>query len=146
MSHHSTPPAHRSSTRAESCPASAQSCRKLSQLQISSTWQREIQIPVSIESEGEYRVDFRYSNGTGPWHTDNNCASRSISVNGAYQGVLVFPQRGSDEWSDWGYSNALVLSLKKGINEIRVDFRDWNKNMDGEINEAMLDYLRIIRI
>jgi len=114
--------------------------------EISPTSNREIEIPVSIDSDGEYRVDFRYSNGSGPWNTDNNCAIRSIYVNGEYQGVLVFPQRGSEEWSDWGYSNAVILSLKKGPNKIRVDFRDWNMNMDGEINDAMLDYLRLTKI
>jgi len=57
--------------------------------------------------------------------------------------VFVFPQRGTDEWSDWGFSNALSLSLEKGRNEIRISFDHWNNNMDGEINEAMLDYLRL---
>ena len=103
-------------------------------------------IPVRVESEGKYLIDFRYSNGTGPWNTDNNCAVRSFYVNNDYKGVLVFPQRGSDEWSDWGFSNSVIVSLKEGINELRIEFNDWNINMDGAINEAMLDYMRIIRI
>lgn len=58
----------------------------------------------------------------------------------------MFPPRGSDEWSDWGFSNSLVLPLNKGVNDLRIKFMDWNNNMDGEINDAMLNYLRIIRI
>jgi len=60
--------------------------------------------------------------------------------------VLVFPQRGSNERSDWGFSNAVHVSLEKGINELRIEYKDWNINMDGEINEAMLDYLRRILV
>ena len=114
--------------------------------EISTTRNREIVIPIRVGPEGEYLIDFRYSNGTGPWNTDNNCAVRSFYVNNDYNGVLVFPQRGTDEWSDWGFSNGVIVSLKEGINELRIEFNDWNINMDGEINDAMLDYLRIIRI
>ena len=76
----------------------------------------------------------------------NNCAIRSLYVNDAYQGVLVLPQRGQDEWSDWGFSNSRIVDLKKGKNTIEINFNDWNINMDGEVNDAMLDYLRVIRI
>ncbi len=114
--------------------------------EISAARNREIAIPVSVTSEGKYLIDFRYSNGTGPWNTDNNCAVRSFYVNNDYKGVLVFPQRGTDEWSDWGFSNGVIVSLKEGKNELRIEFNDWNINMDGEINDAMLDYLRIIRV
>ncbi|MFH0758434.1 MAG: glycogen debranching protein [Bacteroidota bacterium] len=114
--------------------------------EISTTRNREIEIPVTVGSEGVYRIDLRYSNGTGPWNTDNNCAVRSFYVNNLYKGVLVFPQRGTNEWSDWGFSNGVIVSLKKGINKLRIEFNDWNTNMDGEINDAMLDYLRITRI
>jgi len=114
--------------------------------EISTTRNREIVIPVRVESEGKYLIDFRYSNGTGPWNTDNNCAVRSFYINNDYKGVMVFPQRGSDEWSDWGFSNGVIVSLKEGLNELRIEFNEWNINMDGAINEAMLDYMRIIRI
>ncbi|MFO7668329.1 MAG: hypothetical protein R6W31_01595 [Bacteroidales bacterium] len=114
--------------------------------EISTARNREIAIPVNVSSEGKYLIDFRYSNGTGPWNTDNNCAVRSFYVNNDYKGVLVFPQRGTDEWSDWGFSNGVIVSLKEGKNELRIEFNDWNINMDGEINDAMLDYLRIIRV
>ena len=112
----------------------------------STTRNRKIVIPAGVDSEGEYLVDFRYSNGTGPWNTDNNCAVRSFYANNDYMGVLVFPQRGTGEWSDWGFSNGIIVSLKEGINLFRVEFSDWNINMDGEINEAMLDYMRLTRI
>jgi hypothetical protein len=115
-------------------------------VEISASKNRTISFPVKINLAGQYRFDIRYANGTGPWNTDNNCAIRSLYVNNNYNGVLVFPQRGIDEWSDWGYSNNREISLNKGINTIKISFNDWNINMDGEINTAMLDNIRLIRI
>ena len=99
---------------------------------------------VSVQTAGSYLIDFRYSNGTGPWKTDNNCSLLSLYVNGDYQGVQVFPQRGQDEWSDWGWSNSTKINLYEGSNNIKLVLEDWNTNMDGEINTAMLDNVRII--
>ena len=101
---------------------------------------------VTVAEAGNYLLDLRYSNGTGPWNTDNNCAIRSLYVNDTYDGVMVLPQRGTGEWSDWGFSNSREVQLQKGKNEILLKFEDWNINMDGEINDAMLDYLRIIKL
>ncbi len=96
-----------------------------------------------VHKDGEYLLDLRYANGTGPWNTDNNCGIRSLYVNNDYNGVLVFPQRGTDEWSDWGYSNSIKVKLHKGKNIIRIVLEDWNTNMDGQINEALLDHIRL---
>jgi len=115
-------------------------------VEISTTRNRNIEFSIYMESEGDYLIDLRYSNGSGPWNTDNNCGIRSFYVNDDYKGVLVFPQRGSDEWSDWGFSNGVLVSLNKGKNQLRIKFEDWNINMDGEINNAMLDYVRIQRV
>lgn len=113
--------------------------------EISTLKNREIILPVKMDETGEYKIDARYSNGTGPWNTDNNCAIRSLYVNQNYIGILIFPQRGTDEWPDWGFSNTHTIKLNKGYNEIKLRFDEWNTNMDGEINEAMLDYFRLIK-
>lgn len=115
-------------------------------IEISLTKNTDLSIPVTVPSDGKYLIDLRYSNGTGPWNTDNNCGIRSLYVNQAYEGVLVFPQRGENEWSDWGYSNGCQVNLKKGKNQLDIRFEDWNTNMDGEINKAMLDFVRMIRM
>jgi hypothetical protein len=113
---------------------------------ISMTKNTVITVPVTVASAGKYLLDVKYSNGTGPWNTENNCAIRSLYVNDVYEGVLVMPQRGQDEWSDWGFSNSREVPLLKGKNEISLEFEDWNINMDGKINDAMLDYIRIIKL
>ena len=78
--------------------------------------------------------------------TDNKCAIRSLYTNGSYQGVMVFPQRGQGEWSDWGWSNSYSVTLNGGTNEINLIFELWNNNMNVDVNTALLDYMRVIRI
>lgn len=114
-------------------------------IEISTDQNRILNIPVSAPQAGTYQIDIRYSNGSGPWNTDNKCAIRSLYANGDYQGTLVFPQRGTDEWSDWGFSNSRVVELKEGTNQLRFAFEDWNNNMNVDVNRAMLDYLRIVK-
>ncbi len=114
-------------------------------VEISSSKNREINIKIDVPESGTYLIDCRYANGTDPWNTDNNCGIRSIYINGNYSGVWVFPQRGTNEWSDWGFSNIIEAPLNKGSNKLTIRFEGWNINMDGEINDALLDYIRIIR-
>jgi len=113
-------------------------------VEISTDKNRTIEITVEVKKDSDYLIDFHYSNGSGRWNTNNKCAIRSLSVNDKYEGVLVFPQRGKDEWSEWGFSNSLEVSLKSGVNKLKVHFEDWNNNMDVNVNIAMLDYLRMI--
>ncbi|PIE86036.1 MAG: glycogen debranching protein [Bacteroidia bacterium] len=96
--------------------------------------------------EGMYAVDFKYSNGSGAYNTDNKCAIRTMFVNDLKTGVVVMPQIGKDEWSNFGYSNMLKVKLKKGRNKISLRLMDYNENMNVEINTAMLDGARIRKI
>jgi len=115
-------------------------------VEISTEQHRNIDIPVEVTETGKYIVDFRYSNGSGPWNTNNKAAIRSLYANGNYVGSLVFPQRGQDEWSDWGFSNSYTVDLQKGKNNLSLVFEDWNNNMNVEVNKAMLDYMRVIQL
>ncbi len=105
-----------------------------------------LHLEISVPRDGEYLLDFRYSNGSGPWNTDNKCALRSMYIHEKYVGVVVFPQRGQEEWSDWGFSNGIKVSLNEGSHKIKLQFDDWNNNMNLDINRAMLDYLRIRKL
>lgn len=114
--------------------------------EISTTKNKAIDLKIQVETAGNYRVDVRYSNGSGPWNTDNKCALRSLYTNGLYTGTLVFPQRGTDEWSDWGFSNSYVVHLNAGSNSLKLVLEEWNINMNVEVNRAMLDYVRFIKM
>lgn len=115
-------------------------------VEVSKNQNKELILKVMVVESGLYQVDFRYSNGSGPWNTDNKCAIRSLYANGNYSGVIVMPQRGINEWSDWGYSNSHKVQLNKGENSINVIFEDWNNNMNVDENTAMMDFCRIIKL
>ena len=115
-------------------------------VEISKTKNKNITIEVNVPENGAYALDFRYANGNGPTNTDNKCAIRTFNVDGAFAGTFVFPQRGKEEWSDWGFSNTNIVELTKGSHQFILSLEDWNENMNGEINQAMLDELRVIRI
>lgn len=115
-------------------------------IEISTTTNKILVFTIRVKEAGNYLLDIRYANGSGPWNTDNKCAIRSLTVNDLYEGVLVFPQRGKDEWSDWGFSNSKNIKLKSGENKLVISFEEWNNNMNVDVNTAMLDYLRLTKI
>lgn len=115
-------------------------------IEISNQMNRKLEILIDIDRPGKYLLFFRYSNGTGSWSSDNRCAIRTLYINGKEVGVIVFPQRGWDEWSDWGYSNFRKVELNQGENIIQLALEKWNINMHGKINKAMLDYMKLIQL
>lgn len=107
---------------------------------------KQLEFTIVVPIAGTYALDFRYSNGNGPVNTENKCAVRTLQVNSTLTGTVVFPQRGTSEWSEWGFSNSVLTTLKAGKNTILLDYTPQNTNMNGETNEAMIDYLRITKI
>ncbi|MEA5006116.1 MAG: hypothetical protein VB022_06845 [Rikenellaceae bacterium] len=110
-------------------------------VEISKTSNTKVEVPVCASVSGMYSIRVRYANGSGPINTDNKCAIRTLKVNGQKAGVFVFPQRGTNEWSNWGYSNILQIKLMKGNNKLEIYYDPLNENMNGEINNALLDAL-----
>ena len=100
-------------------------------------------IPVEVSKTGKYAIDWKYANGNGPVNTENKCATRVLKVNGETAGVSVFPHRGTGEWDNWGWSNAVVTRLKAGKNIITLEFCDTVENMNITENKALLELLRI---
>ncbi|MCR5696751.1 MAG: hypothetical protein K6G73_07240 [Marinilabiliaceae bacterium] len=105
-----------------------------------------ITIPIEVEADGRYAIDWRYANGNGPINTENKCATRLLTIDGNAVGVSVFPQRGTNEWDNWGWSNATVISLTRGKHVVTLEFTDCVENMNLQINQALLDQMRIIKI
>ncbi len=101
---------------------------------------------VDICVSGTYSIDFRYANGSGPINTDNKCAVRSVMIDGSTAGVVVMPQRGEENWQDWGYSSAIHATLSKGRHDISIRFDKYDDNMNGSINKALLDAVRVTLI
>lgn len=115
-------------------------------IKTTTTENKQLEFTVNVNTAGTYSLDFRYSNGNGPVNTENKCAIRTLDINGTPTGTVVFPQRGTNEWSEWGFTNNVFTPLKAGKNTILLNYTPQNTNMNGEINEAMIDYLRITKI
>lgn len=113
-------------------------------VEISKTANLKIEIPIEIQHPGKYTLQFRYANGSGHIHSDNKCAMRNLNINGRFAGTIVLPQRGENEWSNWGYSNIIKLNLAQGKNILAISFEANNQNMNVEINKAMLDEVILI--
>ncbi len=103
----------------------------------------DVTFKVNVDSGGDYLLDVRYANGEGPINTENKCAIRMLYINGQEAGAIVMPQRGIDEWLSTGFSNMLRIKLKEGVNELSL--RHEIDNMNGTVNTALLQYVRIIR-
>ncbi len=115
-------------------------------VEISTTKNRTLTIPVTVPEAGLYAVDFRYANGNGPINTNNKCAIRTLRMGSKALGTIVLPQRGVEEWSNWGFTNAVLVQLLKGTHQLTLAYEPANTNMNGAVNQAMLDYLRVQKI
>lgn len=115
-------------------------------VEISKTVNTSLNIAVKVDQAGIYAIDFRYANGNGPINTENKCAIRTLDVDKHFAGTVVLPQRGKEEWSNWGYSNVVKVKLGKGMHQISLQLKDANENMNGDVNQAMIDHVRLIRL
>ncbi len=106
-----------------------------------------IEMKIDAPADGDYLLDIHYANGSNNLTDADMCAVRTLSVGGSKAGTLLFPQRGKDLWTLWGYSNAVRVSLKKGSNTLVLSYEPDNENMNAQgINRAMLDYVRLIKM
>lgn len=69
-----------------------------------------------------------------------------LYANGFRIGAFVYPQRGIGEWLSTGFSNMLQAHLNKGTNKLELVYElPYCENMNGAVNTALLDYVRVIR-
>lgn len=99
-----------------------------------------------VKKDGLYSIDFRYANGNGPLNTFNACGIRSLFINEVFVSAVTFPQRGDNVWNNWGYSNSVKCYAKKGKIKIELKYLPENKNMNGIINETLIDKMRLVPI
>ena len=102
-----------------------------------------VQVPVQVPHAGVYAIDARYTNGSGPVNSSDRGALRTLLVDGREAGVLVLPQRGTDLWTDWGYSNALHVRLTTGRHLLTMAYQPLDRNVNGDVNTALLDAVRL---
>jgi hypothetical protein len=105
-----------------------------------------INVDVEIPKAGIYAIRAIYANGNGPVNTENKCAIRTVSVDGERLGIIVMPQRGVGNWSEWGNSSEVQAPLTAGKHTITIDFRSENENMNLQTNHAIIDRLSIAKL
>lgn len=105
-----------------------------------------VTLKFTVERAGRYACDVLYSNGSGPINTEDKAAVRTADVDGKVVGVLVMPQRGSGNWSDRGYSNALIVTLPAGRHSVTLRWDAHNENMNGSISTAILHRVRVTHL
>lgn len=115
-------------------------------VEISKTQNCILTIPITTPVSGLYAVSFRYANGSGPVNTDNKCAIRTLKVDNKFQGTIILPQRGTNEWSNWGNTNSVQVKLSKGNHLISLVLEPYNENMNIEINQAFIDTITLLRL
>ena len=101
---------------------------------------------LNVARDGAYVLDARYANGNGPVNTEDKVGVRTVLVDGDTAGVLVFPQRGKNQWSDWDWSNPLRVDLRQGTHTIVLAFTPLDENMNRHENTALLDVIRLTRL
>jgi len=105
-----------------------------------------VRVPVRVSSGGVYAVDVRYANGNGPINSGDKAALRTLLVDGKRAGVLVMPHRGTNLWTDWGYSNAVRVALAPGAHTLTIRYAPLDQNMNRAENTALLDHVRVTRL
>ncbi|NLR93567.1 alpha-L-rhamnosidase-related protein [Flammeovirga agarivorans] len=108
-------------------------------VEVSKKRNKKVDFKITVPESGEYMVWFSYTNGSGPWNTDNKCAIRNLFVNGTDQGALVMAQRGTEEWSSIGMTNHIPVQLKKGANKLSIRFESYDENMNVDVNTALIE-------
>ena len=105
-----------------------------------------ITVPVRVSRAGTYAVDVRYANGSGPVNTEDKVAVRTLLADGDTAGVVVMPQRGANQWSDWGWSNVVRVRLGAGAHTLVLTYTPLDENMNIRENTSLLDAVRLTRL
>ncbi|WP_375435755.1 glycogen debranching protein [uncultured Hymenobacter sp.] len=115
-------------------------------VETSTTMNQSVVARVTVPATDLYAVDFRYANGNGPVSTSNKCAIRTLRNGPQFLGTIVLPQRGDNEWADWGFTNSILVHLAQGTHSLFLSLESANENMNCEVNGALLDYIRLTKI
>lgn len=107
---------------------------------------KPIDIEINVPEDGDYSLALIYANGNGPIFTENKCAVRTMLIDGQPAGIIVMPQRGQGNWTDWGQSSVINASLKAGKHKVSIEFRPENENMNLRTNHAAVDRLKITKL
>lgn len=105
-----------------------------------------IEIPAFIGQEGYYLAGFTYANGSSNMWGSNSCALRSLFLNSREIGTFIFSVVGENKWNEWRSSNRRRVHLSKGEHKFVLEFKPWNENMNGAINDLKIREMVLERL
>lgn len=92
-------------------------------------------------------VDVEYANGAGEENAQSRCVIRRLIVNGVAAGTIVMPCLGEGNWLTTGRSNMVAVELKRGVNELSIDFESpYCLNGARSPGTALLKNVRLIKL
>ena len=105
-----------------------------------------LSMTINLSRGGRYALAFRYANGSGSLTGENKCAIRTLFLDGAGAGAMVFPQRGQDQWDNWGMSNQQVINLSAGIHRVELRMTPQDNNMNLDVNRVAISSLILVQL
>lgn len=96
---------------------------------------KEFNVTVDVPKSGDWSLSWEYANGNGRHDQDHNCGIRIFYVDGVRDGIQVFPQRGENEWDNWGWTIPERLELSAGTHTFTLRFESDADNMDPYLND-----------
>ena len=106
----------------------------------------QVKVKVAVPATGWYVVDWEYANGSGEVEQRNHCANRQLFVDGKNFTTMVFPQRGLDDWKNYGWSTPVKVYLKKGSHQLALRYLEKNININIDLDKAHVKSLRLTQL
>ena len=106
----------------------------------------QVKVKVTVPATGWYVIDWEYANGSGEVEQRNHCANRQLFVDGKNFTTMVFPQRGLDDWKNYGWSTPVKLYLKKGSHQLALRYLEKNININIDLDKAHVKSLRLTQL
>ncbi len=100
-------------------------------------------VSVTVPEKGWYVIDWNYANGNGEVGQQNSCSTRQLYIDGTDAGASVFPQRGMNDWTSYGWSSPVRVWLKKGNHTLSLRYLKENVNMNIDKDHAHVKSLRL---
>lgn len=100
---------------------------------------------IDVPEDGLWYLEWVYANGNGDITTDRKCAIRTLYIDGERVDICVFPQRGVDNWQEWGVTSPVAVRLGKGRHTVSLRFEPENDNMHIDTNEFMIRELHLAK-
>jgi hypothetical protein len=107
---------------------------------------RTVSFTTTVAETSLYSVALCYSNGSGSAPDGSACGVRRLLVNGVDSGTLVMPGKGKGWWLATDMSNTLAVQLRRGENEITVEYDAALYPPGSDAHTLLYDYLQIIRL